>query len=641
MEFIKKRATLIVIAILSFHFILSLIVSSQESMTYDEKAHIPAAYSYVRYGDMRLNPEHPPLLKDLSGLFLLPLGLEFPLESKEWLEGYNEQWAVGDMFINCNRPELACNDADTILFFSRLPITILAVVLGLFLFFWTKELGGTLAGVFAVTLYAFDPNIIAHNHYVTTDIGSAAFIFFAFYFFVRFLKSPSGKNILLAGLFLGFAQLVKFSAVLLFPVFGLFVILYALARTRRTEGSALLSSLFRSLFSYSLRFTLVVIVCFVSVWCLYAVNISGMPTEKIVAHADLFLSQPNAPARLARDAIVTLTESPLTRPFAEYFVGVAKVFSRVAAGNVHYYLGEVKVEASLSYFPVVFLLKETLPFLFVLLATTGYGLYRIVRRFQRDMGGKGLVRFLTHSFESHITSYLCVFFILFYSYISITGNLTIGFRHLFPILPFLYLLVGKTLADFYRRHEGERVTQNLVAIFIGILFLSVIAIPLLTYPSYLSYFNAVGGGHKEGYRYVTDSNYDWGQDLKHLKRFVERVNACKQSGVSTKEKELEALCDATTLPPIDQIRVDYFGGSNPGYYLGQERFISWWAKRTPEAGWYAISSFFYQESLYKTPVPGERSYEWLASTPPLARAGDSFFIYYFSQKDIEDMGRVR
>ena len=385
MEWIQKRATLIVSLVLIFHFILSVIVSSQESMTYDEKAHIPAAYSYVRYGDMRLNPEHPPLLKDLVGLFLLPLNPEFPLASTEWRDGYNEQWAVGDMFINCSRPELACNDADTILFFSRLPIIFLAVLLGIALFLWTKELGGTLAGVFAVTLYAFDPNIIAHNHYVTTDIGSATFIFLAFYYFVRFLKNPSGRNVVIAGIFLGLAQLAKFSAVLLFPVFGLFLLLFALTTLRsQNDQTPLLRHIVKTLFAYSWKFTLLIVVCFTSVWMLYALNTAGMPAQKVVEHADLFLSQPNTPARVTHDLIVSMTTSPILLPFAEYFVGIAKVFSRVSAGNVHYFMGTVSVDASPSYFPVVFALKETLPFLTLLILATGYGLYRIGRSYRQE-----------------------------------------------------------------------------------------------------------------------------------------------------------------------------------------------------------------------------------------------------------------
>jgi predicted membrane-bound dolichyl-phosphate-mannose-protein mannosyltransferase len=263
MHFLKKHAFLIVAGILSFHFILSLVVSSQESMIFDEKAHIPAAYSYVRYGDMRLNPEHPPLLKDLAGLPLLFLQPVFPLASKEWQSGVNEQWAVGDMFVNCTKPDIACNDADTILFWSRIPITLIAVVLGIFLFIWTKELAGTLAGLFAVTLYAFDPNIIGHNHYVTTDIGIAAFLFFAFYFFIHFLKNPSFKNVLVAGIFLGLAELAKFSAVLLFPLFGLFAILYGLSKEKPIDDPrSLFAFRLHSAFVYGLKYAGSVIVCF-------------------------------------------------------------------------------------------------------------------------------------------------------------------------------------------------------------------------------------------------------------------------------------------------------------------------------------------------------------------------------------------
>ena len=44
-----------------------------DTLTYDEDAHIGAAVSYITQKDMRLNPEHPPLAKDLAGLALLPL----------------------------------------------------------------------------------------------------------------------------------------------------------------------------------------------------------------------------------------------------------------------------------------------------------------------------------------------------------------------------------------------------------------------------------------------------------------------------------------------------------------------------------------------------------------------------------------
>lgn len=626
MDFLKRHAIKIVGLMLMWLFVVSMLVSSQESAIYDEKAHIPAAYTYLDAQDMRLNPEHPPLIKDFAAFPLTFLNLSFPYNTPEWQNGANEQWALGDLFINCTDPSQACNDADSILLWSRLPIILIAVTLGIALFFWTRKLGGAIAGLFAVVLYVFDPNIIAHSHYVTTDIGIAAFIFFAAYFFINFLKAPNVKHIFLAGIFLGLAELTKFSAVLLFPVFGLFTLLYAatLPKTIHDKTHRLIH-LASALFSYIWKYIAVVLICFITIWIVYAFNTAQMPADKVTQLADLFLSQPNTPAQISHSIIVSMSNHPLLLPFAEYFVGIAKVFSRVGAGNIYYYFETVSSDASASYFPVVFMLKETLPFLFLLIMTTLYSLYRIGKSFWEERVVLGsLWKLFARSFQEKITQYLAVFFVLFYAFVSITGNLNIGFRHLFPILPFLYMLIAKTTFDFFKRHSEEETTQKILStILIGVT-LSIIAIPILAYPNYLSYFNAAVGGHENGYRYVTDSNYDWGQDMKRLRIFIDRHNACVQG--------TDALCDPYLgiLPPVEKIRVDYFGGASPVYYLGN-MYISWWEKRAPEPGWYAISSFFYQESLYKEKPAEEQDYSWLKDKTPVARAGDSIFIYYIPE----------
>jgi hypothetical protein len=292
-------------------------------------------------------------------------------------------------------------------------------------------------------------------------------------------------------------------------------------------------------------------------------------------------------------------------------------------GFYDYFLGVVSDKAAASYFPIVFLLKETLPFLFLLIMTALYALSRIGTALAGRDGS--LWDFFARSFQSKIAQYLAVFFILFYSYVSITGNLTIGFRHLFPILPFLYMLIGKTVFDFFRRHQEEPVTRQVLSLILGGITCAIIAIPVLAYPSYLSYFNAASGGHENGYRYVTDSNYDWGQDLKRLESFIETHNRCVAGGAGFGKS-----CPFAGYPAIDTIRVDYFGGSKPAYYL-KEKYIPWWDERETEPGWYAISSFFYQESLYTPNPSGKRTYAWLSEYSPIARAGDSFFIYYIPE----------
>jgi predicted membrane-bound dolichyl-phosphate-mannose-protein mannosyltransferase len=621
MENLKKHAGLFVTIMLGAFFLLSLSLSWQESATYDEVAHIPSAYTYVDRSDMRLNTEHPPLLKDLAGFPLLFLDLDFPYDHLDWEKsGIHGQWSLGTEFLYKNG-----NDADQILFWSRLPIILVALLLGFLIYRWTKELAGTVAGLFALLLYVADPNIIAHSHYVTTDIGIAAALFASFYFFVQFLRNPSRGNILLAGTFLGIAELTKFSAVLLFPIFGLFAIAYGF--TRPAGAITTMTERFWNVFRFVGKYIGVVGVAFALIWIVYAANTVTMPGEKLVEIADIKLGQPNAYAQFAHSLVETTSHSAFLKPLSTYFLGVGMVFERVGGGNNHYFLGEVSDDASPWYFPILFLLKETAPLLILLLGTVAYTVYRIGKSIEKT-STRSLSHLIAHSFQSHITQYLFGFFILFYAYISITGNLNIGFRHLFPIMPFLFVLIAKTTFDFIRRRnfQGERVSR----IVLGFITLWIASITLLTYPSYLSYFNNGGGGTEQGYMTATDSNYDWGQDMKRLERWINNYNACvnknrvMQDGIAGCDNPPSIIPTDT---PIERINVDYFGGADPAYYLG-EKYIPWYDQKSPEPGWYAISVLFYQESLYRANPEGKQTYEWLSVYPLVDRAGDSIFIFY-------------
>lgn len=601
MENLKKHAGLFVALMLGLFAILSISLAWQESATYDERAHIPAAYTYVDRSDMRLNPEHPPLLKDLAGLPLLFLDLSFPYDHPDWAKsGINGQWSLGTAFLYGSG-----NDADTIIFWSRLPIILVALLLGFLIYRWTKELAGTVAGLFALLLYVADPNIIAHSHYVTTDIGIAAFIFSSFYFFVRFLRNPNRKNILLAGLFLGIAELTKFSAVLLFPIFGLFAVIYGFTRPVGSVTTAM--ERIRTTLRYAGNYVGIVAVAFAIIFVVYAANTINMPGEKLIEVADIKLGQPNAYARFAHALVETTSHSALLKPLSAYFLGVGMVFERVGGGNVYYFLGTVGSDSTSWYFPILFLLKETPALLILLFFTTAYTIFRIGKT-TTGKPARSVFGLFAHSFQSHIAQYLMGFFVIFYAYISITGNLNIGFRHLFPILPLLFVLIAKTTFDFIRRQDfqGERVAR----ILLGLIALWIAATAILSYPSYLSYFNGIAGGTERGYMVATDSNYDWGQDMKRLRDFVERNE-------------------------IEKIRVDYFGGAEPSYYLG-DRYVGWYDKLPPEPGWYAVSALFYQESLYRKNPEGKQTYAWLSEYGPVARAGDSIFIFHVPEPSYDE-----
>lgn len=620
METLRKHASFITVLGISLFGLVSLWLAATDSLTFDEKAHIPAAYSYVRYGDIRLNPEHPPLLKDLAGFPLLFIRPQFPLDSPEWQNGPNQQWEVGNMFLNCSRPELACNDTWLLTFWSRVPLILISLLLALFLFQWARSMAGPLAGLTALLFLITDPNILAHNHLVTTDVGIAAFLVFSFYYFLRFLKFPSWKNTLLAAFFFALVQLVKFSAVLLFPLFFLFTLLYAAFVPLPENGKRNRLQTVGNYFSKSL---LVLLLYAVFVYIVYYFHTLTTPTEHLLAIADLMFSERGL-GPLATSIIQAMSNIELLKPYTAYLLGVFMVFGRVAGGNTHYFLGTVQSAAQTSYFPIVFLSKETLPFLILLGVTFLYSMGRLIRNtvWPDPLQSASLrARFIRH-----IDAILIFAFLLLYSCLSIFGNLNIGFRHLFPLLPFLYLWVAKSIFTISRDPRLSQSTKKLFGAFVVILLGIQVFIPFFSFPNYLSYYNEAAGGTAKGYEIATDSNYDWGQDLGRLRNFIMHHNHCIDPAITSTTVNCAGYLPE--LPLIEKIRVDYFGGENPSQVL-KTVYEGWWNERPQESGWYAISVNTLQENwtTHRNDTE-ENNYLWLQKYQPVARAGQSIFIYY-------------
>jgi hypothetical protein len=189
-----------------------------DALTMDEPVHITSGYTALRFRTARLNPEHPPLLKLLAALPLLPLPLHFPLTHPAWQEAIDELWKVAyegeiaGVFLY-----EAGNDPHQIAAWARLAPISMTVGLGILLFLWTQQFAGATAALLTLACYAFSPTILAHGRLVTTDVAAAFGVALAGRSFIHFLAHPSSTAALLSGLALGVALLLKFSTVLLVP----------------------------------------------------------------------------------------------------------------------------------------------------------------------------------------------------------------------------------------------------------------------------------------------------------------------------------------------------------------------------------------------------------------------------------------
>jgi len=621
-----KYAGKIAAALLIFMFLAMLGSSWNDSATFDEVAHIGAGYTYLKYRDMRLNPEHPPLLKDLAALPLLFMNLNFDNTLPFWTwENVNDrQWAAGNHLLY-----EAGNNPDKIMLASRLPTIILAAIFGFMLFGWVSGYYGKKIGLLALFFFATSPTFIAHSRFVTTDLGAAFGFFLGIVYFLKFLENQDRKSLLKLGAVLGIVMLVKFSLVLLLPTYLILTLMRIfifkgqnpapeisltpthqneLARPRLEISSSGFWPLLAKLFFAGL-------IALSVIYIIYAFQIWDYPQDQHIRDIKYILEDYKVKSLASLD--VWLVEHRLTRPLGHYFYGFLMVARRTAGGNTAYFMGEVSSKGWWSYFPVLAFLKEQLSFWILAAVALFWSAWKIKKNAWstanlKEWTGKNFVLAAG------------MVFISIYWVSSLLNPLNIGVRHVLPTFPFLYFLTAIGIVGWLRENRFENprgILENLFTVYANylrpapkylfvfcLLFLMLLDI-LLSFPAYLSYYNVLGGGLKRGYKIATDSNYDWGQDLKRLAFFAEKNNTPK-------------------------IYLDYFGGGSPKYYLG-DKYQGWWSSfgPPPRGSYFAVSlnSLMGNQArpVGDITIKPEDTYSWLRGKEPAARGGSSILIYKF------------
>jgi hypothetical protein len=606
-ETVKKNHRYVAGAMLAVMFLLGITSMVGNSAIVDEVAHIPAAYSYLKFGDYRLNPEHPPLIKDIAAIPLMFMHLKFPLNSTAWTQEVNGEWDVGwDFLYNLG------NNADAILFWARLPILILTVGFGAFLYWYTRRRWGTMTGLLALFFYAFSPNFIANGTLVTTDVGASVFIFLGLITFIRFADDPSEKNVFLLSLALAGAQLAKFSGPLLYP-YCLAVSLAIAALTKRPTA-------WKDRFGlYAGGFIVASALSVVWIWIYYIPPTWNMPVS---VQDNLILGSLVAPNMVSiGHTLVSMSQAnifgvPFMKPIVQYLLGLIMVLGRVVGGNVVYLNGHVSDESFKLYFPEIFAFKTQVAFLIFML--TGAGV--ITWRFLRQRPLKVWARFKSH-FMSHVPEWTLGGFAVFYFVVSVEGNLNLGVRHILPVYLPLFMVVAIFMVKFMREMSKSRWRKTAIAVF-GALLVWYGGATIWIHPYYLAYYNELIGGPGNAYKYFSDSGLDWGQDLLRLKQYVDDN------------------------PQIKHIAIDYFGGGLPQYYFCQREYNAdgslnttdydcshskmeiWHSSYGPYPGQYiAVSETYLENDRYYSALAGQPGYAYLRAKKPIAKIGYSIYVY--------------
>lgn len=472
---------------------------SRTSATWDEPGHLAAGYAALANRDYRLDIEHPPLARMLMASPLLamadvrldtrPIDLTSPVET-----AFNGPFDLGHRFM------YADNDGDRLLYRARFVNVLFGVLLGFLIFAWTVEWLGLRAAAVALALYLLEPNAGAHATLVTNDIALSCFFFGAVYFLWRASRRLRGANVAGVAACFVLAILSKFSGLFLVPVLIVLACLHMRAgrafSARGVAGAAALLAL----------------TLWASFWMAYGFRFapSGDPDWLFRLHDDPAVRQ----------------ASPMSAGLVAWIDGHRLLPNALTEGVLHaqtlaeqrpaFLAGSYSMTGWWFYFPVAFALKTPIAHL----ALLALGIVVCVRRTLPGTAGS--------------RAFVVIPPVLFAA-IAMTSSLNIGVRHVLPVYPFA-IMVGVLGAEWLRRARGVR-----GAVILTCILMAGAVEYALAYPNTLAFFNAFAGGGRNGFRYLADSNVDWGQDLKPLKKWMEANG-------------------------VGHINLAYFGTAEPKYY---------------------------------------------------------------------------
>ncbi len=572
-----RRWAALVLVLLFFGQVMD--AATQLSLTSDEGPQLTSAYAYLTTGDTLLieYDGHPPLAKIWNALpLLLVPDLGSPADAPSWHspDPISLLWVTQEFYY-------PYQPLERIVLPPRAMAALLGVLLLAVIHRWATDLFGVRAGLLALFVATFDPNLLAHAGLATNDLAVTLGCTTALFASWRFLRRPALRRALAAGLVLGLAQSTKLNAALLLPIMGLLFLVRMVQLHRTGRRETLPPFFWQSCALFG--------VAALALWATYGFEVRPV--------AGL----------------------PLPLPAGSHLLLWERVLKATGGGHPAFLMGEFSTEGWGYYFPVAFAIKTPLPTLLLLLA-----------------GGVALLRGQRRPWEDELALWA---FTALYGIFIIYSRLNIGYRHMMPVLPLLYVglagRAGRMTNGEWRMANGRegqgkkangRITNHVSRFTFHVsrfthypllithyVLLAWLALGTLTLaPHYLAHFNELVGGPDEGYRYLVDSNLDWGQAFKELARY-QREHNTGTILISTHIEYDAALrsygLDFAPLPPLH---------AAPGVL--PRRF-------DPASGVYALSTTTLQGILTAEP----EMYDWFRQREPDAKLGHALFVYHVTE----------
>ena len=281
---------------------------------------------------------------------------------------------------------------------------------------------------------------------------------------------------------------------------------------------------------------------------------------------------------------------PFPVPAATHVAIYRSLQQHYQLGHPSFLLGRNSDHGWWYYFPIAFALKTPLPTLLLLIASAA-SVFRAIRQSPLST---------LHSPHAIRRWGPLLVYPALYAASAPFSSVDIGYRHLLPLLPFLFILISRLTLDVSRlTFDVSRITHHVSRITFYALLTCYLAITLRLAPHYLAYFNV-----RDGYRYLVDSNLDWGQNLYQLRDWMD-------------EHDVERVYYAHYSPARPQVY-----GIQADFLPPDPRAVPF-APLDPAPGVYAIGATVLQGAY----TPEVNTYAWFRSHEPVARLGHALFIY--------------
>ena len=624
--------------------------------TVDETYFSGSSYPMVRYNNYEFLGEQPPLISQIGALPLLLIQPAFPIHNFVRLSGTStvDISKTGALFLYKmgNNPHL-------ILFLERLPIIFLTVLLGLGIAIFGRALWGDGGGLLSLTLFSFDPNIIAHGSLYTTDMGLTVFYFFSIFTLKCFFDAPTDRRVLLLGLACGAAFMSKISGLILLPVISSLFLIFYVTSSRdlviqtpgvKFEKWLLGIAFFLTANAIGEKQAMVLFGPFlVFAVYLYARDTAAIRSSKAFC---LLLK-----ALAIGGAILCLVYSVRLKKKYGVSASTFLVIGDLVALSIAIWFTRLASKDTRITLLKFYLAVWVFAALVIVLGYTdiAYKIHRFIGfgNFTRPLGivlnhskgGHGVCvdgSFVTCdwryfpgvlSVKTPLIALLLAisgFFILLFSRKSIwikslilvplglflgaamMNKINIGLRHILPVYPFLILLAGYS-GSLIGKIKRSIMRIPLAIALCGLIVLSA-ARNVAGGPDHLAYFNELVGGPEQGAKLVADSNLNWGQDNIRLAEFV----------LAKRMPSVKIMAEAMNPAIYDYYKI-------PWKPYDPEDLIN------PAPGFYALGIGYYTEINrdQRQATSDKRPVSWFRGKKPLYMVGKTFYVFEVPERGLQ------